>query len=68
MTRQNVIEKLGITESDLNNKNVNELIDIVCEIANILGDVEFAFRENATEVIESGKVIASVSNVVFWFK
>lgn len=67
MTREDVIKKLGITE-DLNDKKVNELIDKVCEISNILGDVEFTFRENATEVIESGKVIASVSNVVFWFK
>ena len=66
VTREIVINKLGITESDLNDKNVIEMIDTVTRTANILEDVDFAFIENATEIVESGKVIASVYNVVFW--
>ena len=66
VTREIVIDKLGITESDLNDKNITKLVDTVVRTANILEDVDFALRENATEIVESGKVIASVYNVVFW--
>ena len=67
ITRQNVIEKLGIDESNLNDKNTNEVIDKVLSIANILENVDFAFKEDVMENrVNAGKIIASVHNVVFW--
>ena len=66
MTRQDVIELLGIEET----AEAEEVIGSVLAKANELGNVDLAFKQDIADkrVTPTSEIIAEVQDVVFWKK
>ena len=68
IAKQDVIEKLGLEEENLQDPRVDEMVETVLYVATILEDADFALKSDIQEnrVNVTGEIIASVYDVVFW--